>query len=260
MNTTTGIIGAGKLGSSLIKGWLASTEIDNNNILICESNPTVQEAFAGLRFFDQVSALKDCDVIILCVKPADLKGIEEELASLVSDKLLISTVMGASIDYLKQVCGKNTRIVRAMPNIAAAAQQSMTCLASNEDGESRDAAGQLFRTIGQVEWIAESLMDAATVMTGSGVAFALRYLRAMMQAGIAAGFDAKTAAMISAQVMNSATSLYFENQEHFEALIDKVTTPAGCTIEGLFAMEERGFSSAVHSGVGSAIERIRRGK
>jgi pyrroline-5-carboxylate reductase len=100
-------------------------------------------------------------------------------------------------------------------------------------------------------------MDAATVLAASGTAFALRYIRASMQAGIEIGFDWQTALAISAQTVKGAAEMIMEENVHPEQLIDRVTTPQGCTIAGLSEMETHGFSSSLVRGIKAALKKIK---
>jgi hypothetical protein len=105
--------------------------------------------------------------------------------------------------------------------------------------------------------IEEKLMDAATVLGACGTAYALRYIRASMQAGIEIGFDAQTALAIAAQTAKGAAKMLLEEKVHPEQLIDKVTTPQGCTIVGLNEMEHQGFSSSLIKGIKTSLQKIK---
>ena len=140
---------------------------------------------------------------------------------------------------------------------AIAIGESITCLSSK--GESKGAAPQiemLFGALGKILAIEEELMQAATVLGASGVAFFMRYLRAATHGGIQMGFDAKDAQLIAVQTAKGAASLILQNDSHPEVEIDKVTTPKGCTIEGLNEMEHKGFSSALIQGIMTSFQRI----
>jgi len=99
-------------------------------------------------------------------------------------------------------------------------------------------------------------MDAATVLGACGTAYALRYIRASMQAGIEIGFDAKTALQIASQTAKGASKMALDENIHPEQLIDRVTTPQGCTIVGLNEMEHQGFSSALIKGIKTSLQKI----
>jgi pyrroline-5-carboxylate reductase len=153
-------------------------------------------------------------------------------------------VSGLSIEVLQGKIGDGNHAMRIMPNIASRFGESATCISFSENNKAQaQAVITLFEDLGTAPVIDEKLMDAATVLAASGTAFALRYIRASMQAGIEIGFDWKTALAISAQTVGAAEML-MEEQVHPEQLIG-VTTPKGCTIAGLNEMEMHGFSSSL---------------
>jgi pyrroline-5-carboxylate reductase len=134
--------------------------------------------------------------------------------------------------------------------------QSMTCISASDDTTvaQRDALLHLFSRVGKATIIDESLMNAATVIASCGTAFALRYLRAAMNAGVEIGLRPTIAREMIAQTMLGAAVLATELTGHPEAEIDKVTTPKGITIKGLNEMEHAGFSSTVMQGILAAYD------
>ena len=114
----------------------------------------------------------------------------------------------------------------------------------------------IFNSLGETVEINEELMDAATVLGACGIAYVMRFLRAMTQGGIEIGFSAETASKIAIQTMKGATELLVQNETHPEQEIDKVTTPKGCTIAGLNEMEHQGFSSALIKGIKTSFDKI----
>jgi pyrroline-5-carboxylate reductase len=115
---------------------------------------------------------------------------------------------------------------------------------------------KLFNLIGNTLEINEDLMEAATIIGACGIAYVLRFMRAMIQGGVEVGFDAKTATEIVSQTVKGAAQLIIENKTHPEEEIDKVTTPKGCTIVGLNTMEHSGFSSALIKGIVESYRKI----
>ena len=144
-----------------------------------------------------------------------------------------------------------------MPNTGIAIRESMTCISYlNANEQQIELVLSLFKALGEVVIIDEKMMDAATVLGACGTAFAMRYIRANIQAGVEIGFDAKTAKLIASQTVKGATELLLKHGSHPEQEIDKVTTPKGCTIVGLNEMEHRGFSSSLIRGVVASYEKI----
>ena len=117
---------------------------------------------------------------------------------------------------------------------------------------------ELFNCIGKTIVIDEQLMESATILGACGIAYVLRFMRAMIQGGIQVGFDSKTATTIVSQTIKGAAELIIQNGSHPEEEIDKVTTPKGCTIVGLNEMEHSGFSSALIKGIVTSFEKIER--
>ncbi|MFT5570506.1 MAG: pyrroline-5-carboxylate reductase, partial [Cyclobacteriaceae bacterium] len=142
-------------------------------------------------------------------------------------------------------------------NTASAVGQSMTCLAASaEDQNFIPLAEKLFSAIGDTLVIEERLMQAATVLGASGIAFFMRYLRAATQGGIQMGFHPEEAQRIAVQTAKGAATLILEQGSHPEVEIDKVTTPQGCTISGLNEMEHQGFSSALIKGLMTSFDKL----
>ena len=148
-------------------------------------------------------------------------------------------------------------IIRAMPNTAIAVGKSMTCLCSNSKGKERiKIAEAIFNRLGTSIAIPESQMQAATVVCASGIAFWMRLIRATTQAAIQLGFEANEAQELAMHTCEGAASLLITNGNHPEQEIDKVTTPKGCTIEGLNEMEHKGLSSSLIQGMVTSFNKI----
>ncbi len=260
MNKLT-IIGGGNLGKSIISGLANSDLFDAKNITVVDKSKhnlkEVAEKLGVSTSQDIKTSIRDVKWVILCVQPRQLDAVLQEIKDIVtSDQKLISTVTGRSIAEINEVVPNNT-VIRVMPNTGAAKKLSMTCISvSDEVTEELAFVEKMFNTIGETLVIEERLMQAATVLGASGVAFFLRFLRAMIQGGIQMGFHPHEAQIIAVQTAIGAATLVAENGTHPEREIDKVTTPQGCTIAGLNEMEHRGLSSSVIKGVMASYEKI----
>ena len=255
------IIGGGNLGSAIAAGLLKSNFCAAENITVTKRNIAtlawLQEKGINI-YTDNIKASTEADVIILALKPFQIKEILEEIkGGLTQNQLLISVVTGISIEEICSIVGDQIAVVRAMPNTAIAIQESITCLSSgkiNADQLAYTAA--LFSALGKTVFIDEKLMNAATVLGACGTAYAMLYIRASVQGGIEIGFDAATASLIVAQTVKGAAELLLTTKTHPEQEIDKVTTPKGCTIAGLNEMEHQGFSSAIIKGIAASFHKI----
>ena len=253
------IIGGGNLGVAIAKGL--SKFSHGNQITITRRNTSsilYLEQLGVNVSTDNKYEIQDADIIILTIKPYQIDIVLAEILPVISNKIIASAVSGLSIENLQNKIGASNSAIRIMPNIASQFGASATCIAFHEkDIEKAQNVVSLFQNLGTAPIIDEKLMDAATVLAASGTAFALRYIRASMQAGIEIGFDWQTALAISAQTVKGAAEMIMEEQIHPEQLIDRVTTPQGCTIAGLNEMEMHGFSSSLIRGIKTSLKQIK---
>lgn len=254
------IIGAGNLGLSIAKGLITNNTI-TSLYLTKRNTKSIEDwkEYGNVQVTsDNQKAVKNADILIFAVQPAHFESILEDVKDLLTDKhVIISTITGFKIDRMERIIGIENYIIRSMPNTAISVGKSMTCLCSNEKGKKRlQLAEAIFNTLGTSIVIEEEHMQAATVICASGIAFWMRLIRATTQGGVQLGFDAHEAMKMSMQTALGAASLLIETNSHPEQEIDKVTTPKGCTIEGLNEMEHQGLSSSLIKGIVASFEKI----
>ena len=254
------IIGAGNLGISIAKGILHSNGA-TTMFLTKRNIRSIQdyEKYGNVTVTaDNAMAVKQSDILIFSVQPGHFEAILKEVKDLLTEKhVIISTITGFRIEKIESIIGKNNYIIRSMPNTAISVGKSMTCLCSNELGTKRiELAKAIFNRMGHSMEIPESQMQAATVICASGIAFWMRLIRATTQGAIQLGFDARDAQELAMYTCNGAASLLIESGNHPEEEIDRVTTPMGCTIEGLNEMEHQGLSSSLIRGIVASFEKI----
>ncbi len=254
------IIGAGNLGKAIAEGILNSngathmflTKRNTRSIIDFEQygNVTVTS--------DNVEAVKKSDVLIFALQPGQMSAVLEEVKKYITENhVIISTAAGMEIPHIESIVGEDKYILRAMPNTAISVGESMTCICSNKIGEKRvELAEAIFNRMGSSLVIDEGLMQAATVICASGIAFWMRLIRATTQGAIQLGFEAEDANELAIKTCSGAARLLVESGSHPEAEIDKVTTPRGCTIEGLNQMEHEGLSSALIKGLQKSYEKL----
>lgn len=252
------ILGGGNLGSSIAKGVLLTNSISADSITVTRRRLYLLEELKELGInitTDNALAVKHADLIILAVKPHQVSALMEQIKSEVDSKsVIVSVITGLTIAQIEENIS-GAAVVRAMPNTAIVLGDSMTCIAGN-DKEIVGTVKELFDQLGETIIINEELMGAATVIGACGVAFALRFMRAMSQGGIEIGFGAEVSQLITAQTIKGASRLILESSNHPEKEIDKVTTPMGVTISGLNEMEHQGFSSAVIKGLLTSYNKL----
>ncbi|TDQ27482.1 pyrroline-5-carboxylate reductase [Tenacibaculum caenipelagi] len=254
------IIGTGNLGKSIAKGLTQNNSfsqlfLTKRNIEELNEFKEVPNVFISSNNKEAITA---SDVLIFAVQPTHLEALLKETAPLLSDNhILISTITGFSIEKMESLIGSDAIIMRAMPNTAIAVGKSMTCICSNTQGKAHlQTATTIFNQLGTSMIIPESQMQAATVICASGIAFWMRLIRATTQAAIQLGFDAKEAQELAMHTSEGAANLLIATGNHPEEEIDKVTTPKGCTIEGLNEMEHKGLSAALIQGMVASFNKI----
>ncbi len=254
------IIGTGNLGSSIAKGLITNNAI--TTLYLTKRNVSGLSDFEGYKSVfltaDNTEAIQKSDIIILAVQPAHLEKILKDAQPFLTEKhVLISTITGFSISRIESLVGADQFIIRAMPNTAIAVGKSMTCICSNAMGKQRLAVAEaIFNRLGTTISIPEQQMQAATVVCASGIAFWMRLIRATTQAAIQLGFDAEEAQKLAMFTCEGAANLLISSGNHPEEEIDRVTTPNGCTIEGLNEMEHKGLSSSLIQGMVASFDKI----
>jgi pyrroline-5-carboxylate reductase len=256
------IIGCGNLGISIAHGLLSREDFDSNQLFLSRRDlqPLAHFQEQGVIVStSNIDIAKEADIIVLGVKPFNVAHILQEIAPHLDPlrHVVVSLATGITLDEMLQHLPSQMRTYRAMPNIAADIRESITCICSRNTSPVEDAwVFELFDSVGKSIRIEENLMEAATVLGACGIAYVLRFMRAMIQGGIQIGFDAKTASAIVNQTVKGASEMMIQLQMHPEEAIDKVTTPKGCTIVGLNEMEHHGFSAAMVRGVLASYQKI----
>ncbi len=254
------IIGAGNLGLSIATGILHSggattMYLTRRNLDLLKEF----EEYGNVKLTtDNREAVAASDILIFAVQPGHFADILDSVKDLLHDNhVIISTITGFGIGKIESVLGTERHIIRAMPNTAISVGRSMTCLCSNVKGQKRlELASAIFNRMGHTMVIPESQMQAATVICASGIAFWMRLIRATTQGAIQLGFDASEAQELAMHTCRGAAELLITSGHHPEEEIDRVTTPMGCTIEGLNEMEHQGLSSSRIRGIVTSFDKI----
>ena len=255
-----GIIGIGNIGTSILRGLLAT--VDDARFLINDLRRESLDAFAGEPRVEICESneelVKKAEIVILAVKPKDVRMVLEPIAPLMADKLLISVAAGVSTAELERYLGEGKRVIRVMPNIGARVGESVSalCRGRNAVTEDEKLADEIFSAIGSVYHINESDMDAITGLSGSGIAFFAEVIDAMADAGVYEGLPRDSALTIAARTALGAARMILAGDD--PAAIKAMTaSPGGTTIRGLYAMESRAVRAAMMDAVIEATRRSR---
>lgn len=254
-----GIIGAGNIGCAIAKGLVNYSKMDPSYITLSRKKIDLLDDHKklGFKVSDNHKLVADSDIILLAVLPGQAEELVNELKAFLTtgNKILVSVVSAVTLKELEEWTGHDIPIVRIMPNTAAEFGASMTCIAGDNE-KAIEEIRDLFQPMGQTMIIKENLMPAATILAACGIAFFLRFIRAVSQGGIQIGFHAEEAGKIAAQTARGAAELLMKTNHHPETEIDRVTTPMGCTISGLNEMEHFGLSSAMIKGIVKSFSEI----
>ncbi|TFK72196.1 pyrroline-5-carboxylate reductase [Pluteus cervinus] len=208
-----------------------------------------------------VRAVRDADVVLLCCKPQLAHAIlgEQGMKEALADKLLISILAGVTISQIQGWVFPSTKVIRAMPNTPCKIREGMTVVSTLPSSESSDTDRaiilKIFSSIGRCRFLEEKHFDACTALSGSGPAFACIFLEAMADGGVMMGLPRAEALELAAQTLQGAARMVLGGGIHPAQLKDAVTTPGGCTIAGLLALEDGRVRSTIARGIQIATER-----
>mgnify|MGYP000609669041 CR=1 FL=1 len=248
------IIGAGNIGGAIARGLAKGHMFKASDITCTAQSDTTLEKIRNTNpdfvlSLDNVEAVKGADIIVIAVKPWRVEEIIDQIKGILDyDKqIIVSVAAGITFDLLNTYLTKNTGFDDCLttPTIFR-----MTFVAArNASKEQTDLIINIFNELGNAMLVEERLMSAGTALASSGIAFALRYIRAAIEGGVELGFYPKQAQEIVVHTVKGAVDLLLENKSNPETEIDKVTTPGGITIKGLNEMELSGFTSSVIRGL-----------
>lgn len=259
-NYRLAILGGGNIGTALAAGLIRSEQYASDDIIITEKRNSRSDFLSKNGFNvtdDNRDAVSNAEIIVMAVKPQQFEMLSKEVKAVINNrKIILSTITGVSHKDIEYAFGRVPN-VRIMPNIALEICESMTCMSfKNLSQEQEKTIISIFDRMGKTLVIPEELMAAATVVGACGIAFSLRFMRAMSQGGIEIGFNSEISQLITSQTILGASRLILETANHPEMQIDKVTTPQGITISGLNEMEHQGLSSAVIRGLITSYNKI----
>jgi pyrroline-5-carboxylate reductase len=263
-STRVAVLGAGKLGGILLQGFLEQKLFPPQNL--CATVRHAERARAASGQFpvpvtiDNLAAVRQADVVLLCVKPQVVREVLEEIRpALGPEKLVISVAASVPIASIEKLAGAGVPVVRAMPNTPSAVRCGMTALARGTFAADAhlETAQTLFASVGRTIVLDEKLMDAVTGLSASGPAFIYVILESLAEGGVKVGLPRDVATLLAAQTALGAASVVLQTGAHPALLKDAVTTPAGCTIDGLMELEEGRIRVTLIKAVVKAVKRAR---
>jgi pyrroline-5-carboxylate reductase len=209
---------------------------------------------------NNLEAAKQTDLILLGVKPFQVQDLIEEIRPALSPaKTLVSFAASVTTRSIEEASGLEIGVVRAMPNTPAALGAGATALCRGRfvSAKQMELAQRIFETVGRCVVVDEKHMDAVTGLSGSGPAYIYIIIEALAEAGVKVGLPRDIATQLAAQTAFGAAKMVLETGYHPALLKDAVTTPAGCTIDGILELEEGGLRVTLIKAVMRATERAK---
>ncbi|CAN5171876.1 pyrroline-5-carboxylate reductase [soil metagenome] len=257
-----GVIGCGKMGASLVRGIVAKGVCDPRELSLADAYAPAAETLAEeLEGAVVCEGVLDCaegsDVVLVCVKPGDVRAVLESLAEAESDPLVVSIAAGVTLASLGAWAGASRRIARVMPNTPALVGKGASAYVLGGKAAAEDArtVEALLGAVGTVVAVKEGLMDAVTGLSGSGPAYVYTMIEALADGGVQAGLPREIALALAAQTVAGGAAMVQATGLHPAVLRDQVTSPGGTTIAGVAALEAHGFRSALIGAVAAAAAR-----
>ncbi|MCI0706222.1 MAG: pyrroline-5-carboxylate reductase [Ignavibacteriae bacterium] len=262
LNRSIAIIGAGNMGSALMKGVINARLTPSEKITACGVHlDKLQQLSAQWQVAHTLNlreAVEASEIILLCVKPQTVPAVLEQMKpSLRDGHLLISIAAGITIEFLTERIGKALPVVRTMPNIASTVDEGATALAfgKNVSEEHQRVAISIFEAVGEVVVVAEEQLDAVTGLSGSGPAYIYMVIEALIDGGVKMGLSRDISTKLAIQTVLGSATLVKASGLHPAILRDQVTTPAGAAINAIHELESHGLRSMLINAVATATRR-----
>jgi pyrroline-5-carboxylate reductase len=258
------VLGAGKMGGILLQAFLKQNLFAPDQI-----HATVGHAERALALSTQwgvdvstnnLEADSQSDLILLGVKPFQVPALIEEIRpALTKDKTLISFAASVKTRAIEDAAGLEMAVIRAMPNTPSAlgAGAAALCRGRFVSAKQMELAERIFETVGRTVTVDEKHMDAVTGLSASGPAYIYIIIEALAEAGVKVGLPRDIATQLAAQTTFGSAKMVLETGYHPALLKDAVTTPAGCTIDGILELEEGGLRVTLIKAVMRATERAK---
>ena len=262
--TKIAVIGAGKLGEALIGGMLDARIVKKDQFTATAAHreriDAIQKKFGIKVTLSNGEAVRKARIVLLCVKP---QAVEEVLRQIVDDltpaHVLISVAASVSTRFMENILGKPVPVIRVMPNTPCLIREGMAAVAAGTHATEAQvqAAQKMFEAMGRCIVVDEKHMDAVTALSASGPAFVYTIIESLVEGGVRVGLPRDIATLMASQMVHGAASMVLQTGEHPAKLKDIVTTPAGCTVDGLLELEEGGLRVTLIKAVDRATRRAR---
>jgi len=258
------VLGAGKMGGILLRAFLDQKLVSPRDVSATVRHSDRAKALGkelGVRIgTDNCAAVRGADVVLLAVKPVQVAEVLREIRPAIkAGTLVVSVAASLPTKFIERHLPDRVPVMRAMPNTPCAIGCGMTGLARGTHASAAhvDLARAMFEAVGRVVVLDEKHMDAVTGLSASGAAFVYIILESLAEGGVKVGLPRDVATLLAAQTMQGAARTVLETGDHPALLKDGVTTPAGCTIDGIMELEDGKVRVTLIKAVVKATERAK---
>lgn len=252
LKSNIGVIGAGNMASSIIRGILKNELLNPKDIYVYDIDNRKKLELTNdtstIALDDNHSIMKNSRIIILAVKPNSFGELLDEISDDITDEhILISIAAGISTDYIKEKTSYKCKVVRIMPNTPALVGEGMTAICMNRDldDSERKIINSIFSSLGRVEEVDEELINGVTAISGSSPAYVYLFIEALADGGVMMGLPREQSYRMAAQSVLGAAKMVLELGKHPGELKDMVCSPKGTTIEAIYTLEKNNFRGSI---------------
>ena len=260
-----GVIGLGNMAGAMIGGIVKAGVVPASDINgsdpVKEQAERVKKELGINTFDDNSAAIKDCDYVIIAVKPQVYDAVLPQIASSMrKDAVIISIAPGRTLSYLGSALGDDAKIVRLMPNTPALVGEGCTgvCRNDNVSAQEFEFVMKMLAGFGMAFEVKESQMDAVVAVSGSSPAYVFMLIDAMADGAVAEGLDRASAIKMASQAVLGSAKMVLETGKHPGQLKDMVCSPAGTTIDAVAKLEKGGFRASVIDAMSACAEKSRK--
>ncbi len=257
-----GLIGCGEMGSALARGMVTAGVISPSSIFVYDINKEREALLAAELHSNTAGSLEEmvpqCRFLFIAVKPQDAGGLLESIKSLVHPgQVIISIAAGITLNFIEKNLPEGAKVIRLMPNTPCLIGEGAVVISTGNtvtDEDKKDVE-KLLRSLGLIVRFPESLMDAATGLSGTGPAYVYLFIETMIDAGVSVGIRRDVASKLVIQNVIGAARMLEKNVHHPAEMRNIVTSPAGTTSSAMLVLEESGFRSCLIKAVIAATKR-----
>ncbi|MCL4429570.1 MAG: pyrroline-5-carboxylate reductase [Chloroflexi bacterium] len=258
MNDKIAVIGAGMMGSAIIKSLVKGKYAGKITAVDIAPEKLGDLEKLGVKVSsDNRKSAADADIIFVIVKPGDVEKVLKEVSKEIKGKLLISVAATVPLGFLKKNAPAECRIVRIMPNLGAMVQAAYTayCCTENVTAEDKEKVKTLLNMMGVCDEVDEKYMDAITAVSGSGPGYMSIIIEALTYAGLKVGLPRNIALKCAAQTVMGTGKLVIDLNEDPAKIKDMTTTPGGTTIEAIYQIEQSQIRPAMIRAIEEATKK-----